>query len=217
MKPSEWTTAELLNACTDANSTDAWAEFIARYQRLLAGVIARIAFRYRGRQEPAVIDDLVQETYLRLCRDGCRVLRQFRPEREDSIFGFLKVVASSVALDHFRAESAEKRGPASMPLDELSERHAISSQKPAEDILLHSELWRCLDRIVESDRDANIFRLYYQQGFTAREIATIHSPHLTEKGVESCLYRLTGQLRRALLPPTSAGGNAPQITLGDMQ
>jgi len=217
MKSSEWTTAELLQVCTDTNATEGWAEFIARYQPLIAGVIARIATRHRGRADSGLVDDLVQETYLRLCRDACRVLRQFRLERGESIFGYLKVVASSVALDYFRAQGAEKRGPEPVPLDDITERHSASRQVPAENVLLLTEMWRCLDSFVENDRDGTIFRLYYQQGFTAKEISAIPSLNLSEKGVESCLHRLTSQMREALRLPARNKGKSPQITLGDMQ
>jgi len=217
MKPSEWTTSELLHACADSNAVEGWAEFVGRYQPLIAGVIARIVARHRTRADPGLIDDLVQETYLRLCRNSCKVLREFRPERDESFFGYLKVIASSVALDYFRAQAAEKRGPEPMSLDELTERHSVSRQTPAEAVLLQSEMWQCLDRLVESDRDGSIFRLYFQQGFTAKEIASIPSLNLSEKGVESCLHRLTNQIREALKPPTKNEGRLSQSSLGEMR
>lgn len=52
---------------------------------------------------------LVQETFLRLCRDEARLLRRFEARHESAIFGYIKVIATSVAFDHFRARTAEKR------------------------------------------------------------------------------------------------------------
>ena len=56
-----------------------------------------------------VVDDLAQETYLKLCAEECRLLRQFKFRGPESIYGFLKVVAASVVLDHLKSQLARKR------------------------------------------------------------------------------------------------------------
>ncbi len=204
MTPASWTSLELLNACLDTSSRPAWAEFVRRYQPVIAGVIGRIASRYRSSQDAALIDDLVQETYIRLCRDGCRLLRQFQPESEESFFGYAKVVASSVALDHFRAQGAEKRGPQAVTLDEAAERHTDhlhqlhQSTDSFETRLIRDDLWRHIERVADQQRDVVILRLHFQQGFTCREISRMPWIQLSEKGVESCLARLVVRLREEL-------------------
>jgi RNA polymerase sigma-70 factor, ECF subfamily len=210
------TNAELLRACVDTGATEEWAEFIARFQPLIAGVIARIVTRYRGNAEPALVDDLIQETYLRLCRNDCRVLREFRSEYEGAFFGYLKDVASSVARDYFRAQNAARRGPESASLDETTERHAIDPQPPTDSLLVHADIWRRLESIAENERDTTVFKLYYQQGFTAKEIAALPNIDLSEKGVESCLYRLVARLRQALNSPAPPAGKSAQVTFGDV-
>src|SRR5882724_5353716 len=100
--------AEILNACLETGSESAWIAFVQRFQPLIAGSISRVLRRY-GTSSPALIDDLVQETYLRLCRDNCRSLREFKARHEEAIFGYLKVIAISVALDHVRSRAATKR------------------------------------------------------------------------------------------------------------
>jgi hypothetical protein len=59
---------------------------------------------------PQIIDDLVEETYLTLCADHGRVLRQFRFEYTDRISDFLRIVTANVANDHFRALYGDTRG-----------------------------------------------------------------------------------------------------------
>src|SRR5215472_12678038 len=59
---------------------------------------------------PALVDDLIQETYVKLCAGRCRVLREFELWRPDALYGLLKTVSFSVAQDHFRASMADKRG-----------------------------------------------------------------------------------------------------------
>jgi RNA polymerase sigma-70 factor (ECF subfamily) len=216
MKLSSSTNAELLRACVDTGAVEAWAEFIARFQPMIAGVIARIVARLCGHAEPSIVDDLIQETYLRLCRKDCKVLREFHAEHEGSFFGYLKDVASSVARDHFRAQSAARRGPQAAPLDEAAERQAIHRQGQADKLLIDADIWQRLESIVESERDIVVFRLYYQQGFTSREIAALPDIRLSEKGVESCLYRLVGRLKAALNSREKFAGKSPDITFGDV-
>jgi RNA polymerase sigma-70 factor (ECF subfamily) len=214
MNPSEMDNAELLRACVDKGAVEEWAEFIARFQPLIAGVISRTMDRICGAVSAQLVDDLIQETYLRLCRNDCRVLREFRAQHEASFFGYLKEMASSVARDHFRAQRALHRGPQSASLDEVTERHTVDHRPPPEDLLVHAEIWRRVEEVAESERDVTVFKLYYRQGFTAREIAAVEELHLSEKGVESCLYRLVCRLRESLNSAGTAAGKKPRITFG---
>jgi RNA polymerase sigma-70 factor (ECF subfamily) len=45
------------------------------------------------------------------------------------------------------------------------------------------------------ERDVAIFWLYYEQGYTAKEISLLPTVQLTVKGVESTLLRLTRFIR----------------------
>ncbi len=58
------------------NDSEAWLEFIHRYQRLITLVILR-TLREGGGTSPFLIDDLVQDTYAALCANECRLLRDF--------------------------------------------------------------------------------------------------------------------------------------------
>ena len=86
MNPSEMNIAELLRACVDRGASQEWAEFIARFQPLIGGVISRTVVRVTGTTNTQLVDDLSQETYLRLCRNDCRILREFRVQHEASFF-----------------------------------------------------------------------------------------------------------------------------------
>jgi RNA polymerase sigma-70 factor (ECF subfamily) len=56
-----------------------------------------------------------------------------------------------------------------------------------------------VERITETERDKLVFLLYYRQGFTAKAIAELPGIQLSEKGVESCLLRLTRHLRQHIV------------------
>lgn len=101
--------AELVTLCATSTDERAWTEFIRRFQVVIASTVLRTA-RQWGEPSPAQLDDLVQDTYLKLCENNHRLLAGFRPRREDSIYGFLKVVAANVVHDHFKSALAAKRG-----------------------------------------------------------------------------------------------------------
>src|ERR1700761_9745085 len=111
MELSSVSANELARICTESGDEDAWREFVHRFQRPIALAVLRTA-RCWGVHSSALLDDLVQETFLRLCADDCRLLRNFVPREPDSIIGYLKVLAANVAHDKLRNEKALKRGGA---------------------------------------------------------------------------------------------------------
>jgi RNA polymerase sigma-70 factor, ECF subfamily len=185
------TTAALLDACLNTGDEAAWLAFTTRFQPLIAAAVVRVCQRYR-QQDAALVDDLIQETYLRLCRGNCHVLRSFQARHDEAILGYLKVIATTVALDHFRARLTQKRREEVDCNGELPEISVPSSsiEQSAQIAEIDSRL-----AASESERDRTIFWLFYRQGYTARDIAGISSLGLTQKGVESCIYRITQSLR----------------------
>jgi RNA polymerase sigma-70 factor, ECF subfamily len=214
----ERSAAELIALCLEADSASAWREFVARFQPLIASVVLRTIRRY-GVPNSGLADDLVQETFLRLCKDRCKVLRQFEERHEDAIFGYLKVVAASVAMDHFRGLNAQKRaGDRLAEPEEVIDLH-VSTPANAEQSLMLREIDQCVERISDGQRDRTIFWLYYQRGLTAKDIAKLPSIGLTAKGIESCIYRLTKAVRLEVASRHSANsqwskGKLPPSTLG---
>jgi RNA polymerase sigma-70 factor (ECF subfamily) len=65
-----------------------------------------------------------------------------------------------------------------------------------EDKILLREIEDLIGQIAEKERDKVVFLLYYRQGLTAKKIAGIPGIELSEKGVESCLHRLTERVRK---------------------
>ena len=199
------TSAELLRGCAEEGNAAAWQEFIHRFQRVIATVAYRVARRW-GENAPAVVDDLVQETYLKLAADRARILREFQASHPDAIFGFLKVLATNVANDHFKRLHTGKRGGDVVQPLENAERIAAGGGPgdPAgiERALLLQEVDSCLRAQTPPEtreRDCTIFSLYYRQGLTAKEIAALPSISLSVKGVESTLHRLTQLVRSHLV------------------
>jgi RNA polymerase sigma-70 factor, ECF subfamily len=194
---------ELIRACGDGGNTAAWEEFIRRFHSLIAGVVVATSRRW-GVSSPSLADDLIQETYLRLCRDRCRLLREFQAEHPEAFFGYLKVIAVNVVHDYFRARYSKKRGytVTEEGIEGLAEL-ASGTGTPAgiERAILLEEIDTILLRLSggEPPRDRAIFWLYYRQGFTADAIAALPAVRLTVKGVESVIHRLTRTVRESLV------------------
>jgi RNA polymerase sigma-70 factor (ECF subfamily) len=190
---------ELLQLCLESEQEALWAEFVSRSHPIIAGVIIKTIRRWT-RPDPSLIDDLVQETYLKLCLNNFRALRHFDSQHENSVFGFLKVVASNTVRDHFRAVYSQKRGSGMtlipldcVPLAELKDASPIAERR----IRLQT-VDDCLNTYVDgpnSSRDRMIFWLYYREGLTAKAISGLPSIRLGVKGVENTIWRLVRLLR----------------------
>jgi RNA polymerase sigma-70 factor, ECF subfamily len=205
---------ELIRICTETAQAAAWEEFIRRFNPLIARVVVRTARRWQE-VSPHVLDDLVQETYLKLCAKNCRLLRTFESRQPESIYGYLKVVTANVVHDHFKEVHAAKRGLGATPedIDDVEIKAAstlapsLSNQGSIERGLLLQEIDQQLARsvpITELPRNRLIFWLYYRSGLSASAIASLPNIGLTTKGVESALLRLTRSIRAAFAHSTVA-------------
>ena len=101
---------ELIRACAEFDDGAAWEEFVARFQRPISLSIKRTACQW-GKDPAQFVDDLLQETYLKLCADKCRLLLQFAGQHSDeAVLGYIKTIAINVAHDHFKSLHSQKRG-----------------------------------------------------------------------------------------------------------
>jgi len=198
---------ELILTCMQTEDVAAWEEFVRRFQRLIASVALRIARRW-GEPSPQVIDDLVQDTYLKLCADNFRLLRRFKSNHQDAFYGYLKVVTANLVHDHFKAAHSSKRGSGTIesateePVQSATDTAGVASAvKSSERRVLLREIDAMLTRLAagpQLQRSRRIFWLYYRFGFTASAIAALPYIGLNTKGVESTILRLTRLLRQEL-------------------
>lgn len=194
--------SELVRACAGSKDDRAWAEFIRRFQVVIATAVLRTAHRWGEKSRPH-LDDLIQDTYLKLCENDSLLLRSFEPRHEESIYGFLKVVAANVVHDHFKSASAAKRGAGQAdaildPLQIDSKAADADSFDLVSRRLQLEQINRILSQVTagkDQQRNRAIFWLRHRQGLTASEIAAIPSIRLTTEGVESVLLRLAIMIR----------------------
>lgn len=215
---SSYSAEQLVQACVAKGDRAAWQEFFCRFHPVIARTALRTA-RVWGEPGRALLDDLIQEIYLKLCEDNYRLLCNFEARHPDSIYGFLKTVAINSVRDHFKARQTEKRGAGQnhCPIEILDEgvlpQHLADDREHIDRRVLLGEIGAQLERLApgpERNRERLIFWLYYRQGLSAPAIAALPGIGLSTKGVESTLLRLTRSLRRALgeTPPMAKGAYA---------
>jgi len=201
MQGEETPIRELLDLCLSSEDQGLWQEFVQRTQPLIANVIINTLRRWRE-PAPSLVDDLVQETFLKLFANDRKALRGIRNAYENTIFGYLKVVASNVSCDHFRQPKNK--------MHEVELTDPIVPPSPdgfdkIQFVRLKDQIQTCLDGHSSSDtykRDQAIFWLYYEQGYTAKEISLLPSIGLSIKGVESTLLRLTRLIKESGINPS---------------
>lgn len=222
MDYSAMSTEQVALACLHGGDESAWCEFIRRFNPLIAGVALRVA-RQWGQNSPEIIDDLIQETYLKLCAERFHILERFRSDHQDAIYGFVKVFTANLVQDHFKASNAQKRGgsveTSSLDADALADRMTRSKPEIAnfERALLIEQVTACLKGVTSgpnAERDFRIFWLYYRAGLAASAIASLPAIRMSTKGVESTILRLTRAVRQQLAPSTNQSKSVSKAVEG---
>jgi RNA polymerase sigma-70 factor, ECF subfamily len=208
---------ELIRACAESNDGEAWVEFVARYQRPISLSIKRTVCQW-GKDPAQYVDDLVQETYLKLCADKCRLLLEFAQTHPDgAVLAYIKMIAINVARDHFKSLHSQKHGAGET--DQLHEDFdpvAKSGSFGGPDAMDREVFLKQVNDQVQNcaagsnqERDCLIFWFYYLQGMSAKAIAASATVKLTAKGVEAVIYRLTRCVRERLGNSGMPGSAAP--------
>jgi len=103
---------ELALACFQEGEEPAWAEFVRRFQPLIAGVVFRVACKW-GETSPQIIDDLVQDTYLKVCAEhtAYRELQVFPQGRDLRLYqGFCGEFGARLFQSTENAKARRRKG-----------------------------------------------------------------------------------------------------------
>jgi RNA polymerase sigma-70 factor (ECF subfamily) len=132
----------------------AWEAFVRRYAGLVAAAVRGVA------REPAEVEDLAQEVFLRLCKDDFRLLRSYDPARA-GLSTWITIVARSTARDAMR-----RYRPILMPIDAVPEgRLAVDPVEPAQKLKLPEALL--------SPRQREILMMLYDREMEVAEVAKV--------------------------------------------
>lgn len=184
---------ELIHRCL-ASDQIVWTEFLRRFERPISMVVIR-TLRRRLRPTPALVEDLVQNTYLKLLDDNCKALRTFKAQHENSIYGYLQVMASNITQDYLRKLDAKKRDSrVEQDIEELPP-DLISDTSASREAEHRTEIRQVEERLkkITTGTEQEIFWLYNRWGLTAKEISQIFQMNI--KSVENMLARILRLLR----------------------
>ena len=205
MSYSSTSDLDLIRACAESDDSAAWVEFVEHFQPFIARSIIKTT-RQWGQSPREVVDQLVQDTYLKLCTDKCRLLLNFAVQHPDAIPGYIKTIAVNLAHDHFKAHYSQKRGAGLAPesledIDPKAESGTFGGHQAMErEVLLRqiSDFLKSCSEGPHQDRDQTIFWLHYQQGMSTKDIAGLPTVRLTDKGIQTALQRLLRCIRGKL-------------------
>ena len=201
MDPRKLTDEELVRLLLATREEDLraelWVEFWRRFHDpVIVLTVRRRIIRHIRRAEPALVEDLAQETFLKICKPDFKVLRNFEFRHENALRAWLKVMAAHVVEDYFRRHKIVPE-----PLD----RDMAGQSDFRDDVERRRQIQKvedCLQQFADNPnfpRDYKAFWLYYRDGLTAQSISLIPDIGFNGvKGVESALLRMTKLVRQCL-------------------
>ena len=114
-----------LEACIRGDKR-AWDAFVDRWAGIIHAAVQRAFQGGRGAAARAEVEDTVQDVFLRLVKNDCRLLRSYDANRA-SLSTWLTLVARSTAIDRLR----RKRPPPTVPLEPGDTRQASPETRSA--------------------------------------------------------------------------------------
>jgi RNA polymerase sigma factor (sigma-70 family) len=134
--------------------TGAWTAFVRRYAGLVVAAVRGVA------REAVEVEDLVQEVFLRLCRDDFRLLRTYDPARA-RLSTWITIIARSTARDALR-----RHRPVMVPIEAVPEsRLAVDPVEPVRRLKLPEALL--------SPRQREILTMLYDREMEVGEVAKV--------------------------------------------
>jgi RNA polymerase sigma-70 factor, ECF subfamily len=197
---------EIIGLCAGPRDDEAWEEFVSRVGKPIGQAITRTACIW-GAPSRALVQDIAQVTFLKLWHGGLQLLHEFAVERPEAILSYVKKAATNATYDYFKHERNQSSGGdrphvSITDMDPEAGNHVDgSADRMNHDLFLQQiddMLQRCLAG-PDQDRDRTIFWLYFRQGMTTQEIASLPTIDLGPKGVGSVIERLKHLLREQVL------------------
>lgn len=201
---------DIVCLCAGPCDDTAWEEFVSRVGRPIGLTIMRTASLW-GEASPSLVEDLVQVTYLKLWEDGCRLLQNFAIQHPDAILGYLKKTAANATHDYFKHAKSQVSGGdqthvSTSDVDPEAAKGVEGSEERIAYKLFLNEIDNCLRLSLtgpDRDRDRAVFWLYFRQGMSTKEIASLPTIGLGPKGVGSVIERLKKCIREHIVQARS--------------
>jgi RNA polymerase sigma-70 factor (ECF subfamily) len=164
------------------------------------------------------VEDLLQVTYLKLWEGGRSLLRDFALQYPEGILGYLKRIAANATHDYFKHGHSQSSGGdephvSTSDVDPEAGMEVHGSEERIAFQLFLSEIDEQLKHCLsgpDRERDRTIFWLYFRQGMSTREIASLPGIGLGTKGVGSVIERMKHSIRDQILGTGADCGDDPR-------
>ena len=143
----------------------AWDGFTRRYAGLIVSAVRGVA------HDGTDLEDLVQEVFVRLCKDGFRLLKTYDPARA-GLSTWLTIVARSTARDALR-----RRQLPVTPIDAVPESALATDAAPRERLRLPADLLSPRQKVVLNmlyDRDMDVAEIAEALGVDPQTVRSTH-------------------------------------------
>jgi RNA polymerase sigma factor (sigma-70 family) len=205
---------ELIRKCVERskNWNACWKEFQRRFDRhILMVIICELKkhwpHNYLSEFKEAM-QDIRQEVYARLLRDGGKALREFRGNSSGSFRAYLRTIAGRLTKNFSNQKKNELRRTAHAAPhagdDEPNEIEPVSNhtEESLQEEYLKEHIIESLRTCYPSrkfERDLMIFKLHFFEGLSAKEIHQTFNTALTVSGIETVVSRMKQALEKFLL------------------
>jgi RNA polymerase sigma factor (sigma-70 family) len=144
----------------------AWDAFVRRYAALITAAVRGVA------QDGGEAEDLAQEVFIRLCKDGFRLLKTYDPARA-GLTTWLTIVARSTARDALR-----RRRIQGVALEDVPEAAlAVPAVEPVDRLSYPPDLLSPRQREILAmlyDRDMDVAEIAAQLRIDAQTVRSMH-------------------------------------------
>ena len=223
MLPSMWgNEQEFLRYCAEhPDDAEAWNMFYDAFDEFIILISYRETERYFGpsgfQSNGPTVQDVVQDTYFKLVKDDCEVLKRFRGDSFVAFRSFLAVMIRNLVGNHKTAANAAKRpkidpGPNSQD-NEYLERQLFDlsyRQKNLESLrdetvnykMLYLDVKKLLDEYAKLDdqnaRNALIAKYYFLDDLPVSDIAENYLSDIKEKTISNNISMMKQYLKKNL-------------------
>ena len=150
-----------LPACI-AGSKSAWDAFVRAAAPVIYAAVRR-SQQSRGSQAVGEIEDRMQDVFIRILRDDCKLLRTFDPARA-SLVTWLTLIARTVVHEHARKKRLPTTGMEGH--DAMPEFRSNEPQIPMENAIDRSIPLHAL-----SDQQRQVIGMLFQEGLSVEQAA----------------------------------------------
>jgi len=210
---------DLIGFCAESiENHKAWLEFIRRFNRHIKLSVIKayrlLSISNLGKEIilNEEIRDLVQEVYIKLVKNNCKLLKNLKPGDNGSISAYLSLTCVSVVKDHFRKIGRLKRKPPVKCIDNgayitnegklINKKMFLFIPSNSEDQLIAKDLLEKVKNYYSSVHPKRnnkkrklIFQLYFLKGLSIKDISRIKGLNISLANANALIWRMKKEIR----------------------